>query len=187
MNLLPRTCLAFALLFASLPVLAQDSDAEGCKDHPLFNRMPGYIVSSCETKPFDAREFPAGSALDGGNKPAKLETVEGAQTTLTYAASDEGKHPSALQLARNYQNAVKAAGGVIVAEFGAADSDRALNTDSGWGDRVTVLKLKKGNKEIWAEVRPYSGGGGYALYSKIRGPSTAWTALGSALQNGFMK
>lgn len=164
MNLLPRTCLTLLLLLASLPALAQETDAEGCKDHPLFNRMPGYLIGSCEAKQFDARDFPASSALEDGNKPAKLETVEGAQTTLFYTSTDGNTHPSALQIARNYQNAVKAAGGVVLAEFGAADSDRALNTESGWGDRVTVLKLNKGGKEIWAEVLPHPGGGGYALY-----------------------
>ena len=51
-----------AVLFA-LPLRAED-DAAGCKDHPLFNRMPGYHINSCETRKFDARDFAAGPGVD---------------------------------------------------------------------------------------------------------------------------
>ena len=32
-------------------------DAKGCKDHPLFTRMPGYYLGRCEEKEFDAHKF----------------------------------------------------------------------------------------------------------------------------------
>lgn len=158
--------LAIALSVAGLtqPALAED-DAEGCKDHPLFNRMPGYRINACEIKQFDAREFPANGALNAENKPVKIETVEGVQTVIVYDMPGETKTASGLQIQRNYQNAVKAAGGVVIAEYGAENSGKQFNDDNwGAGDRTTVLKLTKGGKEIWARVHPFNGGAGYTLY-----------------------
>ena len=37
--------------------LAQEPDAEGCKDPALFNRMPGYRIQRCDEKEFDAHTF----------------------------------------------------------------------------------------------------------------------------------
>ena len=159
-----RLWTAVLLAVMAAPVLAED-DAEGCKDHPLFNRMPGYRINACETKQFDSRDFPASSVLGPNNRAAKSETVEGVQTYIAYDSPAETSHASGLQIQRNYQNAVKAAGGVVVAEFGADYSGKQLDDDTwGGGDRATVLRMNKGNKEIWAWVHPYNGGAGYVLY-----------------------
>ena len=150
--------------FLALEASAQD-DFTGCKDHPLFNRMPGYQISSCETKTFDARDFPASAALDEENRAVKVETVEGVQTYIVYAAMDDTSHASGLQIQRNFQNAVRAAGGVVIAEYGAEDSGKQLNDENwGAGDRAAVLRINKGGKDIWVRVHPYNGGGGYVLY-----------------------
>ena len=160
-----RLWAAVLLAMLAAPVWSDD-DYEGCKDHPLFNRMPGYRINTCETKQFDARDFPANGALNDENRPVKVETVEGAQTYIVYdLPPDTNNHASGLQIQRNYQNAVKAAGGVVIAEYGAEDSGKQLNDDQwGAGDRATVLKLNKGGKEVWARVHPYNGGAGYVLY-----------------------
>lgn len=127
--------------------------------------MPGYRINNCETKEFDARDFPASAALGADNKPVKVETVEGVQTYIAYDMPGETKHANGLQIQRNYKNAVKAAGGVVIAEFGAYGSGKDLTDDIwGGGDRATVLKFNKGGKEIWTRVHPYNGGEGYALY-----------------------
>ena len=153
----------FVACFAQ-SVLAND-DAEGCKDHPLFNRMPGYRINTCEIKQFDAREFPASGALNADNKAVKVETVEGVQTFIVYDMPGETKTASGLQIQRNYLNAVKSAGGVVIAEYGAENSGKQLSDDTwGNGDRAAVFKLNKGGKEIWARVHPYNSGAGYALY-----------------------
>lgn len=160
----PKLWVAVLLALLSVTAVAED-DTVGCKDHPLFNRMPGYRINSCETKQFDARDFPANGALDADNNPAKLETVEGVQTYLVYDTPGETSHASGLQIQRNFQNAVKARGGVVIAEYGAEDSGKQLN-DATWGggDRSTVLRLNQGGKEVWAWVHPYNGGAGYVLY-----------------------
>ncbi|HZP12586.1 MAG TPA: OmpA family protein [Nevskiaceae bacterium] len=158
-----KRLLLAAIAFAAVPAFADD--AEGCKDHPLFNRMPGYELQSCDSKEFDAREFPSGGKLDNGS-PVQKETVEGAQTTLQYCKPPDDKHASGLQIARNFENAVKAAGGTVIAEFGGEhDPDTSLNDDTyGWTDHAAALKLAKSGKEIHALVVPYNEGTCYALY-----------------------
>ena len=37
--------------------LAQQ-DTKGCKDHPLFTRMPNTYIYECKYTEFDAREWP---------------------------------------------------------------------------------------------------------------------------------
>jgi outer membrane protein OmpA-like peptidoglycan-associated protein len=156
--------IAMSAVCLTLPVYAED-DADGCKDHPLFNRMPGYRINTCDTRKFDARDFPASAALDGDNKPVKVETVEGVQTYLVYDMPGETEHASPLQIQRNYQNAVVAAGGEVVAVYPAESSGKGLNDDTwGSGDRASVLRLNKGGREVWVQVHPYNGGSGYVLY-----------------------
>jgi hypothetical protein len=50
-----------SIMFLFLPVsgavFAKDGDAEGAKDHPLFNRMPGYSIQRYEEKQFDSHSF----------------------------------------------------------------------------------------------------------------------------------
>jgi len=168
MKTLLRLAMILSVVCFAPPVRAEE-DASGCKDHPLFNRMPRYRINSCETKEFDSRDFPASGELDADNKPVKVEAVEGVQTYIVYDMPGETAHASGLQIQRNYQNAVRAAGGVVIAEYGAEDSGKQLNDDIwGAGDRATVLKLSKGGKEIWVRVHPYNSGSGYALYISQR-------------------
>ena len=106
-----RTWLAVgvaALLTLSLSAQAPlQKDATGCQDHPLFNRMEGYWIHGTVLHEFDAHAFPVADN--------KTESVEGRLTTIRYypQASWTTK-PSPLQILRNYENAVKAKGGVVV-------------------------------------------------------------------------
>lgn len=156
-----RGCFAVFLLSACPPVLAQEPDADGCKDHPLFNRLPNHYISACQNVDFDSQDFPLG-ALDESSQAKDVMTVEGAKFVIDYALQQDGaKANSGLQAMRNYQNAVKAAGGTVVAEFGAAGSPKNL-CDQVWGctDHATTLKLNKNGKEIWVLVLPQEDGGG---------------------------
>src|SRR5687767_1464328 len=64
MNLL-TVSLVFIFTFASSVAMAQ-SDAAGCKDVPLFNRMPNHYIASCQDSPFEARKFPVGPIAPNG-------------------------------------------------------------------------------------------------------------------------
>lgn len=142
-----------ALLAGALGTTAAlaDDDEPGCKDHPLFNRMKGYSLSICEAAGFDAARFPVGAAAaqeDGA--PAKMVSIEGAKTVLQYHAPEGVTAASPLQVMRNFQNAVKAAGGTMEGEYEHGPSDLSY---IGGGLRATTLKLHKGGKEVWALVR----------------------------------
>ena len=56
----PQQCFAliFALALSAAPAMlpAQD-DAAGCKDHPLFTRMPGYYIAEYQESPFNSFSF----------------------------------------------------------------------------------------------------------------------------------
>lgn len=142
----------FVSLYLGIGTAIAD-DAEGCKDHPLFNRFANYEISTCESRGFDSYDFPTGPAVDG--LPGHTQNVEGAFTELHYTVKDGAKTASAIQILRNYQNAVKAAGGETVQEYGAANSANMLN-DATWGgiDRAATMKLTKGGREVWVSLLP---------------------------------
>ena len=126
MKTLLRLGVALSIVCFAPPVWAEE-DASGCKDHPLFNRMPGYRINSCETKQFDSRDFPASGALDAYNKPVKVETVEGVQTYIVYDMPGEAKHTSGLQIQRSYQNAAAAMPGISASARRCSRTSSSMN------------------------------------------------------------
>jgi OmpA-OmpF porin, OOP family len=95
----------FLVLFAASFGFAQDEvDVKGSADHPLFTRMPGYYISDYDVKDFDRYE----SYMTGA------EAIwEGKMTTISYYIKTGAKQPSMLQIARNYENALKKIGGKV--------------------------------------------------------------------------
>ena len=160
MNLTVRIAIALLLGTACLPAVAEE-DVENCKDHPLFNRLPNHYITACENVDFDTQDFPLGT-LDEEGHAKDVMTVEGSKTVIWYGTREGAKASSSLQAMRNFQNAVKAAGGTVVAEFGAGEGGKQLNDAKSWGptDHATTLKLNKGGKEIWVLVLPITEGDG---------------------------
>jgi OmpA-OmpF porin, OOP family len=105
------------------------SDNKDCQDHPLFTRMPGYWIHSCQQKQFESYDFVIGK----GKKIA----VEGQYWRIFYLPKSELKSkPSELQILRNFENAIQKLGGTTV-----------------WSEKTKeTLKLTKDGKEIWVEV-----------------------------------
>lgn len=136
MNKLLISVLVIACL-SGITVCAQE-DAEDCKDHPMFTRMPGFYINSCENN-WNAVEFWIGED--------KTVNVEGDKTFLSYYLMDGANKPSDLQIQRNFQNAVKSIGGTLVFQYG------ELNT----------FKLIKGSQETWIQVSTHDTGGSYDL------------------------
>jgi OOP family OmpA-OmpF porin len=122
------------MLIGLLPLLAtgaaaQQTDAKGCKDHPLFTRMPGYWIYSCEQKQFDVWAFEVA--------PGKKTQVEGQYFRISYYPNrDLVSKPSELQITRNHENAIQKLGGTVVS------SRKGLET----------LKVTVNGKELWIEV-----------------------------------
>jgi OOP family OmpA-OmpF porin len=96
-----------ALVVCAVTLQAQDQDAEGCKDSPLITRFPGSTIHSCENKEYEQAEMPVGTNKDGDviNK-----TFEGEYHYWDYGTRDG---VSEIQVFRNFQNALKAAGFII--------------------------------------------------------------------------
>lgn len=140
-----RIVIALVCVLAGATVaLAQQKDEAGCKDHPMFTRMPGYWIYKCVDKQFDAYAFVTG--------PGKTETVEGRKATWTYypqaKATDK---PSELQIKRNFEAAIQKAGGKIVG----ADKGRQTFTLTADGKEIWV--------EVWAE---FTGKYGFTIVEK---------------------
>lgn len=95
----------FITIITVLTLNLSAQDAEGCKDHPFFNRMQNFLIEACRTN-FDAYEFPVGAN-------EKKQTEEGNLTVLNYVFNEESgaKMPSGLQILKNYENAIISKGG----------------------------------------------------------------------------
>lgn len=129
------------LLFGacSLGLAQNETDVEGSLDHPLFTRMPGYYVSSYEVKEFDRYTSAYLSGQD--------ENWEGRVTNLGYSIRTGATMASMLQIARNYENAVKKIGGKILVSDG----------------RVIEGKLEKKGGVTYVHVEAHNDGRDYQV------------------------
>jgi outer membrane protein OmpA-like peptidoglycan-associated protein len=114
-------------LIAGAAEAISQEDVKGCKDHPLFTRMPNFFIRLCESSDFDRHEFSSESGPIA---------VEGKRTVLYYYLKDGAKGPSVVAIVRNHINAIKKIGGTVVYDG---------------GGRAT-LKVTKGKQEIWVGV-----------------------------------
>ncbi len=114
-----------ATCFALFPVFLCAQDIEGSKDHPLFSRMPGFVITD-----YSYEEFGAGEFYDENEN---YVTVEGEKTYIYYE-SEERVAP--LKIIRNYTNAAKEIGGKSLEYTG----------------NTAYINIKKNGKEIWAYV-----------------------------------
>jgi OmpA-OmpF porin, OOP family len=119
-------------------------DAEGCKDSPLFNRMPNTFIGEC-SKNYDQFEIPM--------TVEKNETKEGTKTYIQYNYNGESgvPAPSYFQIVKNYENAIVAKGGKKV----------YYSKDAG----VATFFMKSAGKDIWLVINDFSGtfAGNYVL------------------------
>jgi OmpA-OmpF porin, OOP family len=83
----------------SLTLFAQE-DAEGCKDHPMFNRMPNFYIIEC-SKNYGLADL----AMSNGES----KSIEGYKTYIRYEFNTESgqETPSFFQVFKNYENALK--------------------------------------------------------------------------------
>jgi OmpA-OmpF porin, OOP family len=122
------------ILVATATSLFAQQDAEGCKDPQLFpTRMPNYFITECQNN-FDAVDFDL--AAGGENVVSK----EGTKTRVSYDFNYESgaAKPSALQILRNYEAAVKKIGG----------KTQFLSAPEGKG----VFKVTKAGSEVWIKI-----------------------------------
>ncbi len=157
---------AITLAFCGAPLLAQD-DSEGCKDHPLFNRMPNFYITDCKSTQFDLKKFPQGPLLETKDgKRAKSVEVEGAIFEYSYEVKNNITKPSPLQIMRNFENAAKRGGATIEGRYPGwceGTLDESLHMGNGCTDYGVSMRFTKGDKEIWAYVQDQGDGQGYQI------------------------
>lgn len=163
-----RWLVAAALaLLCTLGFAAPDpQDKAGSSDPPPFTRMKGFHIYNFDDKPFDRFEFPVA--------PDKVQVVEGRRLYVDYYANEGVKHPSALQIVRNYSNAAKAIGGSIVYEY-----------DDG-GTLISVLRLAKGGAETWVHVAG-AGNGMYKIHVVEKQAMAQEVVADAALMAGSLR
>ena len=130
--------MAFAVCLVTAPAWAQQ-DAEGSKDHPLVTRMPGFYINSYEVEEFAAFD----PTVIGGNDVH----WEGKKYTISYSLKEGATPVSMLQIARNYQNAMKAIGGTVL----------------GGDERRVATELHKAGAMTGVYVEAYNGGSNYSV------------------------
>jgi OmpA-OmpF porin, OOP family len=133
--ILPFLCYVFCANFG----FAQNEDAEGCKDHPMFNRMPNYHITGCDLKDFDAHKFTVENSTEEG---AKKETVEGRYYYYTYHLDEGSPEISDLQVFRNFENALKKVNATFVGKV----------VEPGNSYSFICAKVSKGNNETWIRI-----------------------------------
>jgi outer membrane protein OmpA-like peptidoglycan-associated protein len=127
-------CMLFVLV--GFNVFAAEKDIKGSKDHPLLTRMPDFHISGYSDKDFDKYEF----IVQNDKKVSKV-SVEGHKYYISYALDQGAKQPGDLKVVRNIQSALTKIGGKVLSE-----GERPWNS---------VVKLEKGGKETWVEVRAW--------------------------------
>lgn len=130
-------------IVGATPAFAQD-DAENCKDHPLFSRMPNTWITYCEDQEFSVHEF----ATDPETK------VEGHYWRLEFEYKEGAKAAGPLQIARNYWNVMAKQGGKRLVE----------NIDSGGGTMVASMPGRGGAGAAWLQLDISNSGEVFTLY-----------------------
>lgn len=131
--------LVVVFVFAFSSIAFAQEDREGCKDHPMFTRMPNFYIEYCREKDFDQAKFVDEKGED--------INIEGKYYWAEYDIKEGFKAPSELAIRRNYENAIKKIGGMLVKESGS----------------LAYLKLSKAGKTYWVIVFPRGSGSYYEL------------------------
>jgi outer membrane protein OmpA-like peptidoglycan-associated protein len=101
-------CSAALALAATAVAHAQDlpgHDLTGSQDHRLVSRFAGSVITGYQAVDYDRMLLPLGKTID--DKLSKTDTVEGRITRIAYVAPAD---KSALEIFRNFQQALAAAG-----------------------------------------------------------------------------
>jgi OOP family OmpA-OmpF porin len=132
MSSFKRIAILSLCTFTLCSLWAQAQEAEPAKDHPSVPRFPGMNMSSGTETDFDAFEFRV--SLDETTK-----RVEGKSWVFEYNLKEGARHPSALEISRNYANQFTARGGKVI--FQAADAT------------YTTMMMPLGSGERWMQIQ----------------------------------
>ena len=128
------------MLITARELKAQSDDAAGCKDHPMFTRIPNYRIIECVAKEADTFSFPVENRI---LDDVKKQTVEGKYNAYAYILKEGTQATSALLVFRNIESELKQAGGYIVARV----------VEPGNSFSFVTGKVNKDNLDTWILVR----------------------------------
>jgi OmpA-OmpF porin, OOP family len=134
--------LAAVAVFAA-PAAARQQDEEGCKDHPMFTRMPNYLITHCEDQEFSTFDFTVGDTS---------KKIEGHFWTIDFSIKEGAKVAGPLQVGRNYWNVMSGKGGKRLVE----------ELSSGGGTMTATMPGPKGGT-VWVQVDVSNSGEMYTL------------------------
>jgi hypothetical protein len=134
LNIIPA--LVGLLLGVAATTFAQE-DKEGCKDHPMFPRLPNFSIYTCQE-------------LDGyeiRNEKGTWTRIEGKGQRVLYEIKHGAKPPGSQQIVRKYQDEAKKLGGSVIYE----------------DQYSTSIKLTRNGSTSWVIVSAQSSGETYDL------------------------
>jgi OOP family OmpA-OmpF porin len=133
---------AAALALCVAPATAQDKDADGSKDHPMFSRMPGYYIED-----YDAQDF---SSFELETDPPRK--VEGRYWKISYWLKEGAKKAGPVQIARNYTDLMTRRNGKKLFD----------DVDASGGKAIAQMPID--GKNIYLQVDISNSGEVYDLY-----------------------
>jgi OOP family OmpA-OmpF porin len=133
---------AAALALCVAPAAAQDKDADGSKDHPMFSRMPGYYIEE-----YDAQDF---SSFELETEPPRK--VEGRYWKISYWLKEGAKKAGPVQIARNYTDLMTRRNGKKLLDDVVASGGKA------------IAQMPIDGKNIYLQVDISNSGEVYDLY-----------------------
>lgn len=174
MKIIPRFISLILLALLITPAGYAD-DVEGSSDHPMVSRYEGSSIVDYDFREFDSYEILLGKVKrDPENPSDKIaetsENLEGKVTKIAYYLPEDR---STLEVFRNYEDALKAAGFEILFtcannECGGRDfNHKVVEYKSGFGDnysdqRFLAAKLARDEGDVYVSlytVKNTSGGG----------------------------
>ena len=140
-----RALVVALLWIMAAPMVSGQQDRDGGRDYPGISRMPGYYIEDYRESPFDTFAF---TVLENGKE--HQVPVEGRTFHFRYDVRKDAQPASDLQVVRNFQNAMRAAGGQVL-------------RDTGTQDRETTLRLVKDDREVWVAIGTRAHGALYLM------------------------
>jgi len=121
-------------------VCNSQSDADGCKDHPLLTRLENFYISECQEN-YNELQLRIGGS--------QSETKEGNLFYIYYRYNSEtdAKPKSALQIMKNYEMAITKNGGKMLY--------KNSNTQEDYLEATYYLSTKE--KEYWIQLTSFAG------------------------------
>jgi len=151
MKFIFRTLLVALAALTVVSTSFGQTDRPGSKDYPGLTRPQNYNITDFRELRFDSFTF---RVTENGHE--KKQDVEGHRYSFRYDYNSQrdpskGAMPSALEVIRNYQNAVRSVGGKVLFEEGSG------------GDRYTTVHFAKGDKEVWMALHVVAYGAVYNM------------------------